>query len=95
MDFCFSEVFFWASLESKLLILAALFLWIKLFLAARSAKETALIISLFFLLFLAALMAISRFERMLALTLAFFFDDLKALFAVLVTGMIVSIIKGN
>jgi len=87
LDFCFSEaVFFWTSLESALLILAALFLWIKPFLAARSAKETALAISFFFLSFLAALIAISRFARMLVLTLAFFFDALNALFAVLVTG---------
>lgn len=70
---------------------AALFLWITFFLAALSAREIALRISLEALVFLARRTAKSKLERVLEFILAFLRELFKALLAVLVTGTIVSI----
>lgn len=69
------------------MILAALFLWMAFFLAAWSAKETALMIKSFVLAFLAFLIATSSRDRIILLIFAFCFEPLKALLAVFVTGM--------
>lgn len=58
------------------------------FLAARSANEIAANIFSFDLDFLAALWAFSSFARIRLFTANFFLDDLSALLAVLVTGML-------
>jgi len=91
---------FGRSLERVLLILAALFLWIRCFFAARSAREIALIIASFDFFrpeadrplddFLAIRRATSRFVRIFRLTWAFLLELLKARFAVLVTGILFS-----
>lgn len=67
---------------------AALFLWIKCFFAALSAKDMAFCIFSKVLDFLAVLTASSRFFLINKFTATFFFDDLKALLAVLVVGML-------
>lgn len=76
------------SLLSLLFILAALFLWITWFFSARSAREMATTISFSFLLFFALRTAISRFEMIFLFTDSFLLEPLKALLAVLVTGML-------
>ncbi|KKQ95952.1 MAG: hypothetical protein UV74_C0013G0556 [Candidatus Woesebacteria bacterium GW2011_GWB1_43_14] len=82
------------SLERADFIRADLFLWIIFFLAARSAKEIALITSTCFLVFLAMRIAISKFFLVRLLTEVFLLEDLRARFAVTVTGILV-IIKYN
>lgn len=75
------------SFESCDLILAALFLCIAFFLDALSASEIAFMIRSLLLPFLAFLMAISRPTKIDLLTIVFLAEPLKALLAVLVTGM--------
>ena len=70
-----------------LLILLALFLWMAFFLAARSVREIAFFIFSGLLDFFACLMAISRDDNVKELTRSFFFELLKALLAVFVTGI--------
>jgi hypothetical protein len=81
------EDFLGKYLERLLLILAALFLWMIFFLAARSAREMA---SLTFSLepSLANLIATSSLVLISLLVSSFLFEDLNALLAVLVTGII-------
>lgn len=81
--FCFGR-----SLERLPLILAALFLWITLFLAALSAKEIAAIIFSFDFCLFATLMAISSLVLISLFTNSFLFELRRALFAVWVTGML-------
>lgn len=69
------------------LILAALFLWITLFFAARSAKETAFIILSADFPFLASLTATSRPLSVALFTKVLFLLPRRALLAVLVTGI--------
>lgn len=73
--------------DIKLLILAALFLWIAFFFAALSARETAERISLVDLLFFARRTATSKFVIVITFVEAFLFEPRRALLAVLVTGM--------
>ena len=81
--------FVWGSnLERPDLILAALFLWITCFFAALSTKDIAFCIFSCDFPFLASLRATSRFFLTAELTDSFFFDDLRALLAVFVTGML-------
>lgn len=77
-------------MDSELFILAALFLWIAFFFAALSTSEMAFTISLAFFLFFANRTAISILDIMWVFTAFFLFEDLSALFAVLVTGIILS-----
>ena len=74
------------------LILAALFLWINFFFAARSANLIAVMVFLAVLSLLACLIAISSIEAKDLLAFVFRFETLRALFAVLVTGIFGSII---
>lgn len=78
---------FGKSFESCDLILAALFLWITFFLAARSARDIALIIFSFTLSFFARRMAISSLAMRVLFTDSFFRLPLRARLAVLVTGI--------
>lgn len=78
------------SFEKVLLILAALFLGIMFFFAARSVREIAFTILFLDLFLLAILIALSRSTRIFLLNSAFLFDDLSALLAVLVTGISLS-----
>ena len=80
--------FLGSSFDNWDLILAALFLWITLFLAARSASEIADAIFAAVLVFLATLMAASNFETISLLTDSFFLLPRSARFAVFVTGII-------
>lgn len=75
------------SLESWDFMRAALFLWITFFLTARSAKETAFLIFSGRGDFFAVLTAISRPLTMILLTASLFFEPLRALLAVFVTGI--------
>lgn len=75
------------SLESWDFILAALFLWITFFLAALSAKDTALVTFSAVLLFRATLTATSSLPRIILLIDSLFLEPLRALLAVVVTGM--------
>ena len=79
---------FGINLESWDLILAALFLWITLFLAARSASEIAAVIFSAVLLFLATRVATSSFPRIILFIDSLFLEPLRALLAVVVTGMV-------
>ncbi|MEK7550605.1 MAG: hypothetical protein AAB535_02370 [Patescibacteria group bacterium] len=81
-DFVFGRSF-----DKALLILADLFLWITFFFVALSANEVALNIESRLLSFLAFLKATSSFEMIILLTLVFLWELLKALLAVLVTGI--------
>lgn len=76
-----------SSLESELLILAALFLWINFFLAALSAREIAASIFSLPPPFLARRTATSSLDEISLFTKVFLFEDLKALLAVFVTGI--------
>lgn len=84
----FLDFFFGSNFERVDLIRAALFLWINLFLTARSAREIAVFIFSAVLLFLAVRTAFSRLTKMSLLTAAFLFELLSALFAVFVTGIL-------
>lgn len=75
-------------MESWLLILAALFLWIIFFLATRSVREIALMILAFFRPFFANLIAAPRRFIIILLTTCFLFEALRALLAVFVTGIV-------
>lgn len=75
------------SLASCDLILAALFLWITFFFAARSAIETAAKIFSVPLLLFAILTATSSFFKISLFTNSLFLELLNALLAVVVTGM--------
>lgn len=83
----FLEVFV-ASRDRADLILAALFLWRIFFLAARSAKEIAAFIFSKPLLLFAERIASSSLFVSERLTWVFLFEPRRALFAVLVTGML-------
>lgn len=76
------------SFDSWDFILAALFLWIIFFFAARSVKETAFVTPALSLDFLARRIAISSLLTKSRLTLFLFSDPLRALFAVFVTGIL-------
>ena len=89
----FFLLFGFASLESVLFILAALFLCITFFLAARSVSEKALLMALAVLEVFAKRRAFSSFLISSLLFAAFLLEDLWALFAVFVTGMHSSIIE--
>ena len=82
------EAFLGKSLAKVAFILAALFLWINLFLTALSAKEIADLIFSAVLLFLAVRIAFSKLTKISLLTVSFFLELLKALFAVFVTGIL-------
>ena len=75
------------SLDKEDLIRAALFLWMVFFLAARSAREIAFNTGSLVFSFFAFLTAISSPPNITLLTLVFIREPLKALLAVLVTGM--------
>lgn len=77
------------SLLSALFIRLALFLWIIVLLAALSAKEIAVVILSLVGFFFAKRTAASRREAISLLTAAFFFELLRALLAVFVTGIAV------
>src|SRR3989304_1253774 len=88
--FTFVELLaFIRSLERLLFIRAALFLWIVFFFAARSMNEKAFLTSFSFLLFLASLTTDSSLLRIFLFTFSFRRDPRRALFAVLVTGILV------
>jgi len=74
-------------LDSCDLILAALFLWITFFFAARSAREIADKIFSVPLAFFAILTATSSFLRISLFTDSLFLELLRALLAVVVTGI--------
>ena len=76
-------------LVSALFIRLALFLWMSLLLAARSAKDIALMILSLVGFFFAKRTAVSRREATSLLTTAFFFEPLRARLAVFVTGIAV------
>lgn len=78
---------FGINFESWDLILAALFLWITLFLAALSANEIAAIIFSAVLLFFATLTATSSFPIISLFMDSLFLEPLRALLAVVVTGI--------
>lgn len=78
---------FGINFESWDLILAALFLWITLFLAALSANEIAAIIFSVALLFFATLTATSSFPIISLFMDSLFLEPLRALLAVVVTGI--------
>ncbi len=63
------------------------------FLAARSTKEIAVIISLVFLLLFATLITASSRDAISLFTASFLLEDLNALLAVFVTGTFPSIIE--
>lgn len=84
---------FGRSLERVLFTLAALFLWITLFLAARSTRDIVFKTASFVLVLLAVRIAISTPLIMSLLTTSFLFEDLKALLAVLVTGILVAALQ--
>lgn len=77
-----------SNFESEDLILAALFLWINLFLTARSAKEIAARTLSALFDFKAVRVALSSFTKINLLTSAFRFEPRRALLAVFVTGML-------
>lgn len=85
----FLEVLFCSSLESWDFILAALFLWMIFFFAARSASEVANLISSLFLDLFARRTAISSFFIKSLFTVVLFLEPLRALLAVFVTGILV------
>lgn len=74
-------------LLSALFIRLALFLWMTIFLAALSAKDIALTILSFVGLLFAKRIAAARCEATSLLTTIFFFELLRALLAVFVTGI--------
>lgn len=66
----------------------ALFLWMRLCFAARSAREEASFTSFSFLLLCAVLKAISSRLLRVLFTFSFRLEPLRALLAVLVTGIL-------
>lgn len=94
MDFLvFLEEVLDVFLVTDFLILAALFLWIRPFLAALSANEKTFSMVFFPLVFLADFRAFSNSTAMSLFVSVFLLDTLRALFAVFVTGMHSSIIE--
>jgi len=86
--FCFFSDFFCGKIfASLLLILAALFLCMMWFLAARSEREIAVRTSFSFLPFFATRMAISNLVFISLFIASFLVELLSALFAVFVTGI--------
>lgn len=77
-----------ASLASDFFILEALFLWIIPLLLALSVKEIAVLTLAGLLAFFAFLIAISSSELMSLFMSSLFFELLRALFAVLVIGIL-------
>lgn len=90
MEVVFDADFAGINLASWDLILAALFLWITFFLAARSASETALIIVPSDFLLFAVLIAASSLLTISLFTDSFFVLPLRARFDDLVTGIYIS-----
>jgi len=80
--------FFGRRFISVALILLALFLWIVFFLAARSAKEMAILTDFASFDLFASLIATSKELTIILFIASFFLLDLSALLAVLVTGMV-------
>ncbi|KKQ53351.1 MAG: hypothetical protein UT40_C0005G0048 [Candidatus Woesebacteria bacterium GW2011_GWA1_39_21b] len=84
-------------LDRRLFILAALFLWINLFLAARSAREIAFLTFSLVAFFLLRRTAISSCAKVFLFTACFLKEARSALLAVLVTGInsyLVSLLLG-
>ena len=76
------------SLDSELFILDALFLCTIFLFAARSDNDIAIETAFWDFLFLAILIAASRLVTNFVFTTSFLLDDLNALLAVRVTGII-------